>query len=89
MSKGRGLALLKAIKERQLQEESQPTRSEIGENEKSRLIEALKERKKALEATEASQGNFSETSLHVFLFLSLFLSKCRGLDIQSGNMIKG
>ena len=36
MSKGRGLALLKAIKERQLQEESQPTRSEIGENEKSR-----------------------------------------------------
>ena len=78
MSKGRGLALLKAIKERQLQEESQPTRSEIGENEKSRLIEALKERKKALEATEASQGNFSETNLYgFFLFLSLFLSKCR------------
>ena len=68
MSKGRGLALLKAIKERQLQEESQPTRSEIGENEKSRLIEALKERKKALEATEASQGNFSETNIYGFFY---------------------
>ena len=53
---GRGLALLKAIKERQALEDSQPTHSEIGANEKSALIEALRERKKALEATQASDG---------------------------------
>ena len=42
MSRGRGLALLNKIKERQ--------QEEIGEKEKDALIQALKERKKALES---------------------------------------
>ena len=41
MSRGRGLALLSKIKERQL--------AEAGQKEKEALIQALKERKKALE----------------------------------------
>jgi len=48
MSRGRGLALLSKIKERQL--------AEAGQKEKEALIQALKERKKALEESTRSSG---------------------------------
>jgi hypothetical protein len=55
MSRGRGLALLNKIKERQQeeierqQEEIERQQEEIGRKEKEAFLNSLKERKKALE----------------------------------------